>query len=301
MRSKNTQSVLKKQQFTKFLSNHIAINLAMCNPDSPLKKSYDNTFHCNNVKTFDGDTLTASYCKNRWCSTCSRIKTAVLINNYLPYVSDFVTPYFVTLTLPTCSLADLPERIDYFQSTWRIMYNNAIHKNSFLSRSGIRFRGIKKFECTLRPGGLYHYHAHLIVDSLEAAQWLVAEWLKRNPLASPLSQDIRPADTRSLVEVCKYSTKMTVAFDDDSNFVRLDSLFQILHKKRMFSAFGLPKISVDDDDFDISGQSLDFSFIDGPSVFVYDKSFFDWVNVDTGELLIDEPLPDVIKNKILKR
>ena len=56
--------------------------------------------------------VTTTYCKNRWCQTCNRIRTARLINGYLPQIKELFQPVFVTVTLPTVGGKELKPRIE---------------------------------------------------------------------------------------------------------------------------------------------------------------------------------------------
>jgi len=295
----------KKQQWAKAISNHFSINLAMHNPDSPLKKSYDNTYHCNSVKQYDGKKIKSTYCKNRWCYTCNRIRTAININNFAPQISNFGMPYFVTLTRPTCTIEELPEQIKKMETLWRNIYNYSKIKSKTPYKSGIRLIGIRKMECTLRPDGKFHYHFHLLVDGWNNAEWIRSEWLKRNPDSSPDAQDVRPADKGALMEVLKYTTKMSVKMANETDFKRLDQLFVTMKGKRTLATFGgLKSLKKElDEDFDIAAQTdeeLQLRLGNEFSVWKWQTKIYDWVNPETGELLIGEELPEKIKNIIEK-
>lgn len=286
----------KKQQWAKAVSNHFAMNLAIHNPDSPLKKAYDNTFHCNTVKQYDGEKMKSTYCKNRWCYTCNRIRTAININNYLPQISNFEKVYFVTLTRPTCTIEELHEQIKRMENCWRQIYK-------YSHKKGIRLIGIRKMECTLSDDGKYHYHFHLLVDGKDNAEWIRSEWLKRNPESSPKAQDVKPANKGALMEVFKYTTKMSVKMANNSDFKRLDLLYQAMSRKRTLSTFGGIKAPKKDEeeDFDISAQideNLQERLGNNSSVWKWQTEIYDWVNFETGELLIGEELPPKIKNII---
>lgn len=77
---------LQKKQWTKFISKNFASILIKWNPNSKLIKSYKNTFFgcADTLLVADNENLTTTYCKNRWCGVCNRIKTAKSINAYLP-------------------------------------------------------------------------------------------------------------------------------------------------------------------------------------------------------------------------
>ena len=189
------------------------------------------------------------------------------------------------------------------ENCWRKIYKYSKDKRREPFKNGINLYGIRKMECTLRPDGKYHYHFHLIVEGWANAEFLRSEWLKRNPDANPNAQDVRPVtDKGAILEVLKYTTKMSVKMNNDTDFERLDKLFITMKGKRTLSTFGGLKAIKndlnDDDDFDIASQIdevLKMRLGNEESVWVWDKSVFDWINVDTGECLIDEELPKKIQ------
>lgn len=284
----------QKQQKYKAISDHFSMNLALWNPNSPLKKSYDNTYHCNRVKHFNGEKMTSTYCKNRWCYTCNRIRSAININQYSSQINDFQEPIFVTLTRPTCSIEDLQNQIDEMEKAWRALYKYSNDKRKEAFKNGIFLKGIRTMECTIRPNGQYHYHMHMIVDGKANAEWIVREWLKRNPKSSENAQDVRPADKNALAELFKYAIKMTVDLTKSDNFKRLDALFCILKGKRTLATFGGVKaIKVTDEDFEVESQfeeELVLRFGNEESLWIFQKEVFDWINPETGEMLIGEEL-----------
>lgn len=291
-----TQS--QRQQKYKSITNHFAINLAMCNPTSELKKSYDNSYHCNSVRHFNGERMTSTYCKTRWCYTCNRIRSAININQYASQINDFAQPFFVTLTRPTCSIEELQNQIDEMEKSWRMLYNYS--KKKAIKEKGVFLKGVRTMECTIRPNGQYHYHMHMIVEGWANAEWIVSEWLKRNPQSSPNAQDIRPANAGALSELFKYAIKMPVDLTKADNFKRLDALFCILKGKRTLSTFGgIKALKVTEEDFEIESQvekELIIKLGNEESIWVWQREVFDWVNKATGEMLIgEEPELEVLK------
>lgn len=297
---------LHKQQWAKSLSNHFSMNLAMANPNSPLKKSYDNTYHCNKTKHYDGEKLISTYCKNRWCYTCSRIRMAININGYAPEISKFGHPFFLTLTRPTCTIEELPKQIERMEKAWRALYKVSKDKRIEAVQNGIYLKGVRSMECTIRPDNLYHYHIHMIVDGWANAEWILSEWLKRNPDSSLKAQNIRPADKGALIEVFKYSVKMSVDLQKNGNLRRLDELFNALKGKRTIGTFGGLKVAKIDVDEEMqlqaqASEKLKLRLGNDHSVWNWHKELYDWINEDTGELLIGEDLPKKIKKIIEKK
>lgn len=256
---KNNQKKLVNKANTKYFSTRIALGLLDSNPKSSLGKAYRITTKCNEDLLYDDETqkLKSFYCKNRWCRTCNRIRTANLINGYLPILDEMKDPQFVTLTAPTVHKKRLKERIKSFEGTWRTIMGQVRNEKKSKNPLFSDFKGIRKMECTLRPQDYYHYHYHVVIDGKTQADWLIDQWLKRIPSAEMGGQDVRPADKKSLKELFKYFTKLT-AKDEGlfqtkeryiGQFQRLDYLFRTLKGKRVYQAFGgVKKISEDIDE-----------------------------------------------------
>lgn len=270
---------LQKKAKKKYLSKGIAYHLYY-ETDSSLKKSYQNSMYCADVLAPNKTQtkLTAKYCKNRWCPLCSSIRIAMLINGYAPQLKELSEPYFVTLTAPTVPAELLPERIKEFGKAFRQI------TKSYLSRK-MGMKGIRKAECTIRPQDLYHYHFHIIIDKRVNAEHLVKRWLEIVPGALPQSQDLRPADEGSFIELFKYFTKLVVKNERTGireivDYKRLDIIFQALRGLRTFQPFGgLNPVTEDIDEEELEANIL----ISADSIFKWIMN--DWVNLDTGECL----------------
>jgi diadenosine tetraphosphate (Ap4A) HIT family hydrolase len=301
-KNKDKKFSLRKQQWTKYLSFHLAQGLYDHNPESKIRKSYMNSIFCTDVKQYDGEAMRTSYCKNRWCPTCNRIRTAINIIRYAEQISQFGQPHFVTLTRPTCSLEELPEQIKAMEASWRAMYKYSKDKRKEPYKQGVRLIGIRKMECTLRPDGKYHYHFHLIVEGMNNAYWIRSEWLKRNPDADMKAQDIRTADIRSLMEVFKYQTKAFTNTGDEPDYKRLNDLFEVMRGKRTIALFGGLKVpkDIEIEDFELEAQKkeeLQIRLGNHASTWVWNGSASDWVEKETGELLINEEIPEKIRKR----
>lgn len=283
---------LKKKAKKKYLSLGIAYHLYY-ETDSPLRKSYQHSMYCADVLTPNKQQtkLTAKYCKNRWCPLCSSIRIAMLINGYGPQLKQLEEPYFVTLTAPTVPAEELPARIELFRKSFLQIVN------SYKARK-MKMKGIRKAECTVRPKGLYHYHFHIIIDGKTNAEFLVKRWLEIVPGALPQSQDLRPANEGSFIELFKYFTKL-VAKDKRTgvrqivDYKRLDIIFQALRGKRTFQPFGgLKAVSEDIEEEELEANIL----ISADNIFKWIMD--DWVNVETGECLTGFKPSDTLKRLI---
>lgn len=236
------KSTLLKRARAKYLSTLLARELLEHNKESVLVKSYRSSLYCSHTLMQNGKKLTTTYCKQRWCAVCNRIRTAHFINGYQGEIKGFKDPYFVTLTKKTVLEGDLSASIELMGSVWlQILktWGNKIRK----------IKGIRKAECTIRPEGLYHYHYHVIIEGKENAEWLLKEWLKRMPDAEPKAQDMRKANDRSLKELFKYFTKLTTKVGDKKelfSYERMDVIFKAMYKRRVFQSFGGVKLYSED-------------------------------------------------------
>lgn len=284
------KSNLQKKQWTKFLSDHISYCLIAKNPESDLLKSYWNTTHCTEVLKYSNEKIVSTYCKNRWCITCNRIRTGTLINSYEPQLKSLFQPYFVTLTRPTVKGDDLPKQIELMEKNWRKITQDTRNKK-FLKQHQ-NFIGIRKAECTVRPNDHYHYHFHLIIENWAVAEWLVAKWLKLNPDADAAAQDIRIADDGSMKELFKYFTKLTTKEQKTTDYERLNLIFTALKGKRTFQTFGGLKAISEDLEDELMSQEIDL----GTETKIYKWNLDDWFNIIEGEALVGIPIPEKVKN-----
>lgn len=274
---KDNNTLLKRAR-SKYLSFGLAINLKQNNPESPLEKSYYGSMLCSGIMRQEGKKLVTTYCKQRWCAVCNRIRTAKTISGYLPVIRALDEIYFVTLTKKTVLSPDLKKSIDLMNSTWRKITDIARNKR-FL------FQGIRKAECTIRPNGLYHYHFHVVISGKENAEWLVKNWLKRlGNNADSKAQDCRKADEQSLKEIFKYFTKLTASNKQGErklyDYRRMDVIFQAMRNRRVFQPFGGLRILSEEIE-DINSQ--DFECLeDAEQVWKWYSE--DWIN-DCGECL----------------
>lgn len=273
MSEQNKASLLRRAR-AKFLSINLSIRLVERNPASFLVGSYRASTYCTQTLLQSGREISSTYCKNRWCAVCNRIRTARLINGYIQPLKALQDPQFVTLTKQTVSADFLPMSIELMNKTWRTILN---------SREGRKrgLRGVRKIECTVRPNGQYHYHFHVIIDGAENAKWLINEWIKHlGKLVSHKAQDMRPADEGSLKELFKYFTKLTTPDKKLYDLQRMDVIFRALRGKRTYQPFGGIAI-VSEEIEGIRTEELDFL---SEQEQVWNWHVNDWIN-DAGEAL----------------
>lgn len=250
------RSILKRAK-KKFIGNSLASALANVS-GTPLRKSYWNTWHCNEIITVSDNKATSQYCKNRWCLLCQSIKTANLIFRYKDSIEALEDPYFVTLTAPNVVGEDLHDEIRRFGKCWTL-----IRKNAHRTRKD--FDGIRKCECTVRPNNEYHYHYHIIVSGKDNAKWLIKRWMDVNLSVgvgcSRKGQHLRPLASDELLEMFKYFTKL-IAYDEEKQKryhqppEALDVIFQAMKRTMVFKSFGKFK-PIDDNLFEVKAVPTD--------------------------------------------
>lgn len=101
-------------------------------PCSPLADSYARSLHCMDQWVVSEGVMTSHYCKNRWCPECNRIRTAVLINTYMPrLVEEFGKDglYFVTLTRRNVQKEDLKQELQEYHKIWSVLTDKATFRH----------------------------------------------------------------------------------------------------------------------------------------------------------------------------
>lgn len=296
-RTKVDKKSLRSKAYKKKVSKALAVALATSVPEpdvfqngvriqSPLKKAYWNTYYCNDTIIVENGIMNAGHCKNRWCLVCQSIKMANIANGYGPQIEAMADPYFVTLTAPTVLDWALERNIKLFLSSWRSIMKEAARPSTKRILCGLR-----KAECTVRPGGYYHFHFHAVIDGRENAEWLVERWLYTMPNSLPDGQDVRPVDrSRPVMDLFKYFTKLTTkvhrhdgadlmanesrAFVDPS---RLHVIFKHFKGLRVFQPFGTMRKINEDRKIEECGV------LDGR----YNWAMNDWFDIDSGLALSD--------------
>lgn len=307
-RKEHTDKLTKRAR-AKYLSYNVARKLSMVE-GSPLNKSYINTlFCCREIIETDTGEMVAKYCKNRWCLVCNRIRTAQLINQYLPTLEQWKDKYFVTLTVPNVSGDQLTPTLERMQTEFRKtvdLYRQRSKRAATIDPHGSgeliydKLAGIRKLEITYNKSrNDFHPHYHLIVKSKDQAQFIVLNWLDRFPTADEKAQDLKPADDNSTKELFKYFTKVVhrPKYHQQGGqswelypAAKLDTIFQAMHGKRVFQTFGftLPK-----DPEIIEEKNTDD--LKPVTVWRYVATVTDWIDHDTGEFLTDYKPPDKLR------
>ena len=278
---------LQKRAGKKYLTNSLIYQLLRVK--SPLHNSYARSLNCTKELVQDGtNELQATYCNNRWCLVCNNIRTGKLINGYEDSLADLKDKQFVTLTRP-----NVPGFL--LRQTMTDMVKDFCRIKDTMRKRGVPIHGIRKLECTHSDKRRdFHPHFHCIIEGEAAAQMFMDLWLKKNPQAKRVGQDIKPADPGSIKELFKYFTKI-FSRDDDGNFKRtdiraLDVMFQAMQGRRVFQNMGrVAKVSEDVEEITIQAYT---DLEHGVCSWSYEQSAADWVNRETGELLTQYKLPE---------
>lgn len=240
---------LLKRARRKYFTNQILwklIDAAKENKNSELGKSYWNTYHCSrNLFVNDNRTITGKYCNTRWCMVCNAIRTAKHINKYNPIVKEWDNPYFVTLTSETVDADRLKERIELMQKVF-VRIRNLYNQNKHRSNVDFELKGIRKLECTHNAlSDKYHPHYHVICNCQSSAEFLISNWLrcftKEGVKVSHQAQDMRLADSNSLIELFKYMTKVVTRKGGGKRVIdakALDIIFNAMKGKKTVQPFG---------------------------------------------------------------
>lgn len=274
------------------------IDLAKSKHSPDRIKAYWNTYHCQNkVISVDGR-LYGKYCKNRFCTLCCAIRKAEILNKYLPAISSWDSPFFVTLTIKAQPRKNLIKfmrgMMDAFQRIY--MKIKKRHQRGKCSR----IMGIKSLECNFNPvRKTYNPHFHIIVPDEETANILISEWLniwtpKFALRAAQNKSKIKDCNT-ALIEIVKYGSKIFTEPDLKKKgkgksspliyLAALDNIFNAMKGLRIFERFGfnLPKGC----NIKPSNTFLAKDYQE----WIYDLRFRDWHNSDN-ELLLTNYSPD---------
>lgn len=279
---------LVKRNASKYLNNWLVLKLI--DTKSELEKKYWDSYHCSQNIRVEGAIAKSSFCKNRWCMICNRIRTAELIYKYMPTVSTWKDKQFITLTIKNPTGEDLHNSLEDMRKAF-------VKIKDKLRKQGIKLVGIRKLEITYnRHANTYHPHYHIITKSNFSNQ-IISGWLSEFPTARREAQDSRTADENSCFELFKYFTKITSnsSKDDFITATALDTIFRNIQGKRTFQSFGfVPHKEIDprlrEESEEISEAIL----------FNWKKDLHTWINLETGESLTGWQPPKHLKEKVKK-
>lgn len=285
------------------------IDIAKRKKDNLLENTFWNTYYCQNNIISHQKRIYGKYCKNRFCTICLGNRKAELINKYLPVLSTWEEPYFVTLTVRSCSANKLPKMMNGMVRAFRKIKER--NKKRYQRGKGIRLVGIRSLECNFNPvKRTYNPHFHIIVSNKEIAHQLKNDWLNiwTRKHSESWCQDMQKVRTLegSLMEIIKYGTKIFTEPDVNNKTkkkipakIYVAALYNILssmRNHRIFDRFGfnLPKAGQ-------KKESKTTQVFDYDS-WIYDSTHADWFSELTGDVFadfqVDIKLQNLLNNNI---
>ena len=272
------------------------------------QKSLWNTYYCQSkIHTANGR-IYGKYCKNKFCSLCSAIRKADILNRYLPVIQKWQEPYFVTLTIKAYPKQYLKKAIQKILDGFRLIV--AKHKKRHQRGKGIKLVGIKSLESNFNPiKKTYNPHLHIIVENKEMAELLVSEWLQifTSKYTNRKGQDMIAITNRekALIEIIKYGSKIFTEPDiakkrettqRDIYAAALFNIFVAMKGQRIFDRFGfnLPKNLTTTD-------KTKLTYLTEYDEWKFDLKSFDWLNSANDERLTDFKPLDTLRNLLENR
>lgn len=278
---------LKKRAKRKYINNPFISKLVTSG--SPMAATFATTFGCSSVINIEDGKAKSSYCKQRWCTVCGSIRTAVRINSFMPIIEGLKISldreiFFTTLTVPNVSETNLLPTIKKFQLALR-QFSDQMRKN------GQKLYCVYNIETTINfKTGLYHPHIHILhLDALT----LLSHWKKTFPKISNDAQ-LPNKETFDVLEIFKYNSKPFTGlnlkeltsgkynFDLNQIIRKYATLYEIIKGSRLFGAYGfkLPKIINEEKIMDELTATIETEF----QTQLFKWALHDWINED-GETL----------------
>lgn len=291
------QTVLDKRAKRVFYGKGLARMLVNAARGPLMGRAYSRTLNkCNTLVLQEDGKLTTWRCGYRWCPSCSAIKTARAWGAYGAEVQGWANEgkcYLVTLTVPNCSFGNLRTVVRGMHKDFASL-TNTLQKR--LGKDAVKL--IRATEVTYNEEtGKAHPHMHLLVKGYEVAKQVVQLWMKRNPEASILAQDIRKGDKNSIAEVFKYVQKLSSDKRDDNGQRKLvppqilDLIFTALRALKLWAAAGVKAANGDekaiDDTADIETDTGTVATTrkDERILWEWSQSLGTWVDYNTGDTL----------------
>jgi hypothetical protein len=211
------------------------------------------------------------------------MRTARLLQGYMPAIEAMGDKYFVTLSRPNVVAAELEGEIQLYIRTAQLIQRHLREKRK------LEYSSLRKIECTYNEvKNTFHPHFHIIFDDFQAADLFLGEWLKRMPTAQlNKGNQLLPCDNKTALELFKYFTKVVsktkstsqlgaVATDYRIHLAALDTMFVAMRGIRTFQPCGVIKSVSEEIETE---QALESG---RDEVNFWDWLNHDWVNRETG-------------------
>lgn len=285
------RTTLQKRARRKAISHPLAMALERVAGGPLMGNAYRRTHtQCGTILEQKDGRVKTWRCSYRWCAVCGAIRSAKMFDAYGDELMSWSSPVLVTLTIPNVSgnklrpvVSDLHKK---FQQVWRL-----------LKKQGYDVKLVRTTEVTYNvKTDTYHPHLHCLVSEAVVGRLLIEYWLKKYPTAKRAAQDIRSANSGSIAEVVKYSTKLmsNVKDKDGTRGVvpveNLNIIFTALRGLRLWAAVGISSKTGKDEADDTKEIETDSgtTAIVRPTDRVawwWVQSVRDWVDLDSGEVL----------------
>jgi len=210
----NDKALLRKWAKRKTITQKVALALIDAAKEKAAYeriKSYWNSYHCLSDMTVANGRVYGRYCKTRCCTICLAIRKAVMINKYLPVISKWHDPYFVTLTIKAPKHRDLKNAVNGMHRAFNQIKEK--YKKKDQRNTGRKLIGLRSLECNFNPQAhTYNPHFHIIVPDQYTATTLHDEWLNKwtRKYTHPVAQHYTPINDPEnvLIEIIKYGSKI---------------------------------------------------------------------------------------------
>ncbi|QNP54532.1 hypothetical protein [Hymenobacter qilianensis] len=193
-------------------------------------------------------------CGLRWCFQCACNRMGTLVRKYLPLMETWENPQLLTLTVPSCVRAELPDRVKHMLLTFTKiseLWNKHYHRNRrYYQRYGhfhpawptVPLVGLREVEISYTLELLeerYHPHIHFILRDATTAQALLARWLQVMPGVNAWGQNLKAV--YCLQGALCYVLKPAVNFGARNPVpaAAMDTIFQVLALLTPFYAYGM--------------------------------------------------------------
>lgn len=272
--ARDPREELRKKAKRKALTVFLAGKLIGLETDN--LKAYRNMYYCNSaLQQEDQELKEATYCKSRFCAVCGAIKTANLINGYMPELKKMIDPQFVTLTIKAVEGRFLKAAMNRMISSMRKIQKHLTKYDK------IKLYGLRKLECNYNPEkNTYNPHFHLIIEGRFYAELLLERWMQFHPTNNLKAQCIKPADHDTMIELFKYATKI-IAKNGLVYPLQLDVIYTALKNKRTVQPIGIKKMVDEDEREKVIYPQLE----PANDTWIWKQEVTDWINTSTGELL----------------